>query len=105
MKNETHTVSYSADELKAMRERGEDRTEWARVKNTTEAQLEAAIAADPDEAGIRWDWSRAQIEPVAKAPTTMRLDTDVLAFFKDTGRGWQTRINAVLRSYMEHNRS
>ena len=39
--------------------------------------------------------------PPAKAAISLRLDTDVLAFFKAQGRGYQTRINAVLRRYME----
>ena len=74
------------------------------MKAASEADLEAAISSDPDEAGLRWDWTRARIEPVAKSPINMRVDQDVLAFFKSNGKGWQTRMNAVLRSYMEHHR-
>jgi len=37
-----------------------------------------------------------QKAPVKQA-TTIRLDADVMAAFKATGKGWQTRINAVLR--------
>ena len=49
-------------------------------------------------------WERAKlIEPRrAKVHTGLRIDADVLEFFKAQGKGWQTRINAVLRSYMEH---
>ena len=39
--------------------------------------------------------------PEAKADLRMRIDRDVLDFFRRTGRGYQTRINAVLRSYVE----
>ncbi len=39
-----------------------------------------------------------------KAQLTLRLDSDVLAWFKAQGRGYQTRINALLRAYMEANR-
>lgn len=35
---------------------------------------------------------------------TMRLDADVLEWFKTQGRGYQTRINAILRAYMEMHR-
>ncbi len=51
-------------------------------------------------------WSNAKIEyPENKKPVTLRLDRDVLDWFKSTGRGYQTRINAILRSYVEaHNR-
>jgi uncharacterized protein (DUF4415 family) len=35
-----------------------------------------------------------------KASTTVRLDADVLAWLKDKGKGYQTRINAILREAM-----
>jgi uncharacterized protein (DUF4415 family) len=41
--------------------------------------------------------------PVRKAQLTIRLDKDVLAWFKSQGRGYQTRINSLLRLYMEAN--
>ena len=36
-----------------------------------------------------------------KKPITLRLDADVLDWFKSTGRGYQTRMNNVLRAYVE----
>ena len=39
--------------------------------------------------------------PEAKAIVTLRLDKDVLKWFKKQGKGYQTRINALLRAYME----
>jgi hypothetical protein len=45
------TKRYSVDELRAMRARGESRSDWARVDAMTEAEIEAAIAADPDSDG------------------------------------------------------
>ena len=48
------------------------------------------------------DWANAQlVMPEPKIPVSIRLDPDVLNFFKSQGRGYQTRINAVLRAYME----
>ncbi len=48
------------------------------------------------------DWSRAVlVRPPAKPMVSIRLDPEVLAFFKAGGKGYQTRINAVLRAYME----
>jgi uncharacterized protein (DUF4415 family) len=38
--------------------------------------------------------------PERKRPVLLRLDADVLEWFRRGGRGYQTRINAVLRSYM-----
>jgi uncharacterized protein (DUF4415 family) len=50
------------------------------------------------------DWSKAAVgkfyRPIKK-PLTIRLDADVLAWLKAQGRGYQTRINSLLRSAME----
>ena len=47
-------------------------------------------------------WANAVIEyPEKKKPVTLRLDSDVLEWFKSTGKGYQTRINAILRSFYE----
>ena len=95
-------VRYTSDELRRMRARGGDKTDWARVSATTHEEVERQIAADPDERDIVWDWSTAVPNiPLAKTVVNMRMDRDVLAFFKKSGRGYQTRINAVLRTYVE----
>ena len=39
--------------------------------------------------------------PPGKQQVTVRLDSDVLAWLKDQGRGYQTRINAILRAYYD----
>ena len=56
-----------------------------------------------DQAEVR-DWSRAVVgrfyRPIKKS-LTIRLDADVLAWLKAQGRGYQTRINQLLRSAME----
>jgi uncharacterized protein (DUF4415 family) len=39
--------------------------------------------------------------PAVKEVVTLRLDPDVLAWFRQDGRGYQTRINAVLRAFVE----
>ncbi|WP_244421457.1 BrnA antitoxin family protein [Allomesorhizobium alhagi] len=56
---------------------------------------------EPDD--VACDWSNVAIPPDrAKRAVSLRLDADVLAFFKDAGaRGYQTRINAVLRHFMQ----
>ena len=73
------------------------------------AELEA-VAAMPDEDIDYSDapylpdavWMRAATElPHIKQQITLRLDAEVLAFFKGTGKRYQSRMNAVLRSYVE----
>jgi uncharacterized protein (DUF4415 family) len=50
------------------------------------------------------DWGKAVVgkfyRPIKK-PLTIRLDADVLAWLKSQGRGYQTRINALLRGAMQ----
>ena len=43
--------------------------------------------------------------PQRKEPITIRLDSDVLGWYRSFGKGYQTRINAVLRMYMEAQQS
>jgi len=47
-------------------------------------------------------WQEARVvTPVAKQAISIRLDTDVIDWFRATGPKYQTRINAVLRSYVD----
>lgn len=104
MRRKGNIVSYSAEELKAMVERGESKTDWARVDAMTEEELEAAIASDPDWADIPRDWYKhaTPYYPRAhKRQITLRIDPDILDWFKRQGRGYQTRINAALRAFVE----
>jgi uncharacterized protein (DUF4415 family) len=96
------TKRYSAEELRALRARDGSRTDLARLDAMTGAQLDAAIAADPDWLTIPRDWHRESVPvmPGAKRLVSLRLDPDVLAFFRGQGKGYQTRMNAVLRAYM-----
>ena len=51
-------------------------------------------------------WDRAKlVMPRTKQHMSLRLDPDIVAFFKAQGKGWQTRMNAVLRSYVEAHRN
>jgi hypothetical protein len=46
------------------------------------------------------DWDSVTVElPKSKTDLHILVDRDVLDFFRKTGKGYQTRINAVLRSY------
>ena len=48
---------------------------------------------------------RRGLTPRTKRQLTLRLDSDVLDWFKKQGTGYQTRINALLRAYMEEHRA
>jgi uncharacterized protein (DUF4415 family) len=73
------------------------------LKRLPPGKTDWAVASDPDAAPLDLDWSKAKIYyPKGKLPVSLRVDADVFAFFKSIGRGYQTRMNAVLRSYVEH---
>jgi uncharacterized protein (DUF4415 family) len=102
MRKRGGTVRYTADEIDQMLARGDSRTDWASVRAMTEEELEASIAADPDDVREPINWSHAvKGMPPRKCDIRIRLDEDVLEWFRQTGRGYQTRINNVLRSFME----
>jgi uncharacterized protein (DUF4415 family) len=79
-----------------------DQTDWARVAALTEAEIAAAAAEDADAPlTTAADWAEARVvRPEAREPVTLRLDRDVLAWFRRQGRGYQRRINAVLRAFV-----
>lgn len=68
--------------------------------------INSGIALDPDTYELddgffeRATRGRPVIEHPKKA-VNIRLDQDVLDYFRNTGKGWQTRVNALLRETME----
>ncbi|MDQ2634532.1 MAG: BrnA antitoxin family protein [Pseudomonadota bacterium] len=101
--NKENIVTYTLDEIREKLARGESRSDWTRVDAMTDEEIEAQMRDDPDWADfIDFDWSNAvAVYPQPKNPVSIRLDSDVLDFFKASGKGYQTRINAVLRHFMQ----
>lgn len=97
MKKKENIVSYSAAELEAMRKRGEDKTDWARLDAMTEQELEASIDDEDDIGSINWENVVIGM-PQRKRDIHIRLDADLIDWLKQNGRGYQTRINAILRA-------
>src|SRR6266571_5092265 len=82
------------------------KTDWAKVAKLTDEEIEAAMAKDPawaDYDDAHWSEAALVIPPKKKA-ISIRVDEDVLDFFRQEGVGYQRRINAVLRSYMQQRR-
>jgi len=70
----------------------------------TDAQIRAGIASDPNaapELDEAWFAKATIAAPVPKHLLSLRLDPDTVAWFRKTGKGYQTRINAVLRAYVK----
>jgi uncharacterized protein (DUF4415 family) len=103
MGNDGNIKRYSVAELRAMRERGESRTDWQHVRAMSEADLERAVAEDPDWREVPEDWHRQALPVNPKQPKklmSLRIDEDIVEFFRSHGPGYQTWMNAVLRAYV-----
>ncbi len=88
-------VSYTSEELAAMRERGESRTDWQRVKAMTDAEIEAAIAADPDAEEITdEDWQHATMT------VPLQLDAEMMTWLQAQGEDYQAHIHRLVREEM-----
>ena len=73
------------------------KTDWQRLSRMRDQDIDASDIPELDEAFFR----QAEIRIPAKQSVTLRVDTDVLEWFKSQGKGYQTRINNLLRQYME----
>ena len=92
--SEEHIVRYTLEEVRKLK----SQTDWARI----EADEAAGIEPPFDEDDFEVDWSSAVlVDGLNKKPISLRVDPDVLEFFRKGGSGYQTKINAVLRAYMK----
>ena len=102
MRKRNDTVRYTAKQIKNKIARGEDRTNWAKVNATTGARLETSIRADVDDVHGDPDWTQSVMGiPSPKEHINIRIDHDVLEWFKKNGRGYQTLMNNVLRAFVQ----
>jgi uncharacterized protein (DUF4415 family) len=102
MRKKSDTVRYTAKQIKAKIARGEDRTNWRKAKAMTGEKLEASIQADLDDIQGEPDWAQAVMGiPAPKDHINIRVDHDVLEWFKASGRGYQTLMNNVLRAFVK----
>ena len=72
-------------------------TDWKRLETMTDAEIDLSDSPELTE-----EWFRtAKWHPGVKTTMTIRIDSDVLEWFRATGPGYQTRINKLLRQFME----
>jgi len=77
------------------------RADLARLRRLSDAEITRTSPAElRDFPADFWQEARV-VMPVTKEAISIRLDTDVIAYFRSTGPKYQTRINAVLRSYVD----
>ncbi len=102
MRKRSDTVRYTAKQIEAKVARGEDRTDWHKANAMTGKKLEASIRADVDDIREEPDWALAVVGvPAPKDHINIRVDHDVLEWFKASGRGYQTFMNNVLRAFVK----
>ncbi|EKT4455463.1 BrnA antitoxin family protein [Pseudomonas putida] len=73
------------------------RTDWSRLVRQDDKDIDTSDIPELDQDFFR----QAELRVPAKQTVTIRLDSDVLAWFKEQGSGYQTRINQLLRQYMQ----
>jgi uncharacterized protein (DUF4415 family) len=78
------------------------------VERMTDTELEKALARASDRPAVTPylkqtnDWNKLRIVwPDTKIPVSLRLDEEILQWFRRQGPGYQTRINAVLRAFVQ----
>jgi uncharacterized protein (DUF4415 family) len=97
-------VSKGASKQKHAIQTGPDQIDWSRFDAITDEEIEASVRDDPDAPPIvddEWFATATLVMPTPKEQISIRLDRDVLDHFRKYPR-YQTRINAILRAAMEH---
>ena len=92
------TVKYTTEQLKKMK----SKTDWAHVHAMRDEDIDYS---DTPDVAIMVARGEARIvgrprKDITKKHLTLRLDQDIVAGYKKTGRGWQTRINDALRAHL-----
>ena len=89
------------DDISGTTSKIEPKTDWRRLRSMTDEEVHTALIDDPDaQPTDETFWRDARVVmPRRKETVTMRLDADLLEWFRSE-RGYQTRINAILRAYM-----
>ena len=77
------------------------KTDWKRLAQMDDKDIDTSDIPELDDAFFQ----NAEVKVPPKQPVTLRLDADVLMWFKSQGQGYQTRINKLLRRYMESQQS
>jgi uncharacterized DUF497 family protein len=99
------SAKHTTRRTPSSRRRG--KTDWARVDAMSGHEIAAAAKADPDAAPIldkEWFRTAKLILPERKVPISLRMDREVVEWFKARGRRYQSRINAVLKAYVHAHR-
>jgi uncharacterized protein (DUF4415 family) len=102
MRKKNGIVRYTAKQIAGKIARGEDRTNWRKANSLTGRRLDVSIRADIDDIRGEPDWTQAVMGvPPPKDHINIRIDHDVLEWFKSRGRGYQTLMNNLLCAFVK----
>jgi len=96
-------TTMTLDEMRIAQERGEDQSNWKRVRAAGDFEWDGQ---DEEDRPLSKEEMRIAINQPGsrrahlKVSTTIQLDTEILEYFQSTGKEWQTRINEILRKYV-----
>lgn len=81
-------------------------TDWERLRDLADEDIDSSDFPEPTPEQFARAVLRRGLKPVeGKRQVTLRLDADVLGWFRAQGPGYQTRINQLLRAFMEAHRA
>ena len=91
--------SRTTEELKKLR----SHSDWQKAAAMTDAEIAAAVGSDPHEAGLDDTWMKNAIvtRPNKRQRVYALYEAYVVDYFKRGGRGYQSRMNAVLKAYVD----
>ena len=94
-----NTTRINSEELDQI----ESQTDWERVRELSDEEIQQAVQEDPDTELLDEEWfqkAKLVVPTAEKTRITIRLDEDIVEYFKREGKGYQSRINAVLKAYV-----
>src|SRR5208282_2191384 len=101
MQKNENIARFSADKIRRKIARGESKTDWKRAEAMSRAEVERLANRDEGPLPAGWESTITIGLPPPKQDIHIRLDGDILDWFKARSRGYQTRINAVLRAFVQ----
>jgi len=99
-------TTMTIEQIRRAREQGQSKTDWALLRQNNRNGFEPEEDDDSLDATLltRKAIERRRAERLTqrgdKEQVAIRVDKDILAFFRATGSGWQTRLNAALREWL-----
>jgi uncharacterized protein (DUF4415 family) len=86
---------------KSIKKQPQSKTNWASLHKKDDSTI--SYKDNPETTKEFWKNAKVRM-PVNKKPVSLRLDEDILIYFKKKGPGYQSKMNAVLKAYVKSHR-